>query len=97
MVGDFNGQFGTHQMEVISLLDLLSTYGLKQRVFDNTRGNSCLDNIFISSDDTTMTELVHFIISAHLGHSITLNIGTNKKKRLNIFFIPITVQGMHTS
>lgn len=50
IAGDFNVWFGTDNDEAVSLSDLFDTFNLKRMIFEPTRGNKCLDNIFINFD-----------------------------------------------
>lgn len=48
VAGDFNVWFGTGDDRATRLCDLLGTFNLEQTIFLPTRGDRCLDNIFIN-------------------------------------------------
>ncbi|CAH0559289.1 unnamed protein product [Brassicogethes aeneus] len=46
IMGDFNINFNVVNARQLELLDLLGTFDLNKTIFENTRINSCIDNIF---------------------------------------------------
>lgn len=50
VTGDFNVHFHTSDKKWLALRDLMMSYGFKVTIFDPTRGDRCLDNIFINFD-----------------------------------------------
>lgn len=50
IAGDFNVHFNTNQAEATRFCDSMVSYGLKQTIYEPTRLDNCLDNVFVSSD-----------------------------------------------
>lgn len=48
LAGDFNVHFGTDARECLELCCLLQSYGFTQLIFEPTRQDRCLDNVFSS-------------------------------------------------
>lgn len=48
--GDFNVKFNTDHSDTAHFCDTMVSFGLKQTIFEPTRQEACLDNIFVSYD-----------------------------------------------
>lgn len=65
--GDFNVQFNTAHPHSVSLCDLLQSFGFIQSITENTRGNNCLDNIFLNfSHDNFVAYSTEALLSDHM-------------------------------
>lgn len=74
VAGDFNVRFCTEERMSRDLVDMFTSYGLSQTIFQPTRGENCLDNIFINfSEDDFETSIVSPGKSDHDGQLIAVN------------------------
>lgn len=71
ITGDFNVRFGTGDRRSLLLLDCLRSHGFVGLLDSATRGNNCLDNIFVNFNSASFDVRIvgkfsdHFAISAH--------------------------------
>lgn len=72
--GDFNVRFNSNETTAILLNDLFSSFGFVQTIFNNTRLNNCIDNIFINFNiDGYETSIADPALSDHLGQTLKIN------------------------
>lgn len=48
IAGDFNVHFGTDSIECMDLCGMLGSFGFSRTIMDATRGENCIDNIFVN-------------------------------------------------
>lgn len=92
--GDFNINFNINDFNVTNLIDISACYGIYPVIYGNTRGNSCLDNIF-TNNKNLLPFISNMIISDHLGIGIAFIDKFNSPKQQNLTR-PITVNGLCT-
>uniref|UniRef100_A0A1Y1NEK0 Endonuclease/exonuclease/phosphatase domain-containing protein n=1 Tax=Photinus pyralis TaxID=7054 RepID=A0A1Y1NEK0_PHOPY len=96
ITGDFNVKFNTKDEQAHQLCNIFLTFGLKQSVFENTRMQSCLDNIFTNIPDFSVTVFDTYF-SDHNAVGFTLGITSHKDCSGNngrITYRPITNIGL---
>uniref|UniRef100_A0A6P7GTF4 Uncharacterized protein LOC114342711 n=1 Tax=Diabrotica virgifera virgifera TaxID=50390 RepID=A0A6P7GTF4_DIAVI len=96
VVGDFNVNFLSTTRECVEVCSLFSSFGLSQLVFEPTRGNNCLDNIFLSLDHHDCNlEVVETALSDHCGQLLDFLVPTsgNDPALVRSVFRPITQKG----
>lgn len=75
LAGDFNVHFNTREINTLQLCDTLTSFDLHQQIFDATRHDACLDNIFVSSDmDVLSTRVLDLDLSDHLGLIVEISV-----------------------
>lgn len=96
ITGDFNVKFNTNNPDALQLVNLFESYGLKQTIKDNTRLNSCIDNIFTNIDpELYSTTVFNTLLSDHLGITFHFHpIPVNYKSNARINYRPITENGL---
>ena len=73
LVGDFNVRFGTTDARAVRISDLFASYGYIQTNYTATRGNNCLDNMFINfSHEQFTTNVVDTRLSDHLAQILSV-------------------------
>lgn len=97
VTGDFNVHFNTDDQRVVQLCNLFDSFGLRQTIKENTRNDSCLDNVFTNLDNSTIIASIYNPnLSDHLGISFSFEHIIRKKcissKRIN--YRPITEYGL---
>lgn len=74
--GDFNYNFLVPSHSLNTLLDLLDSYNLQPSIKEPTRGNNCLDNIFLSTSSLLFNVTVtHTGLSDHAGQHLVIDFG----------------------
>lgn len=96
--GDFNIHFNCNNAYKHNFLDTMNSYGFVHRVFENTRLNTCIDNILINFDDILNHDINVFnpSLSDHCAVNIGVDISAlhkHKHKTEVIFSRPITTKG----
>ncbi|CAH1967448.1 unnamed protein product [Acanthoscelides obtectus] len=96
LAGDFNVSFNTLDVNTSKLCDLLASFGLERTIFEPTRGDSCLDNVFLSSAmELCGSQVCDIGISDHKGQLVkflgceTTGFTQNKK-----MYRPVTQRGL---
>ena len=101
IAGDFNVHLETvnqpSDARAFRLYDTMRSFGLRQTIFEPTRRNSCLDNIFVNLGlDVARAEVVDLGVSDHRGQVVWLVL-----ERTGVGFIydkktcrPITQEGL---
>ena len=99
LAGDFNVNFlKIGDVSTAKLLDLLHSYNLDQTIFEPTRAENCLDNVFIEHGMSLVTAGVWDMgFSDHRAQIVELSVeninrGTTTN---NLIFRPITQRGMY--
>lgn len=97
ITGDFNVKFNTDDPKTLQLCNLMESYGLHQTVQENTRYDSCLDNIFTNLPANNYSiKVIDTNLSDHLGISFISTKPTKQlKSNARINFRPITDNGLH--
>nr|CAI5854563.1 unnamed protein product [Callosobruchus analis] len=94
--GDYNVHFGTSDIEACMIEDIFQSYGLRRTVFVETRGKSCLDNIFTNySNHIISAEVFDSCLSDHKSVSIQYKTDTLPILKTRINYCPITQQGIN--
>nr|CAI5831881.1 unnamed protein product [Callosobruchus analis] len=94
--GDYNVHFGTNDIEACMIEDIFQSYGLRRTVFVETRGKSCLDNIFTNySNHTISAEVFDTCLSDHKSVSIQYKTDTLPILKTRINYCPITQSGIN--
>lgn len=94
VVGDFNVHFNTRDGRSLEVTNLFASFGLIQNNFQNTRDDSCLDNVFSNLGDPKV-EVVNYGLSDHFG--LLVHIKTKEKltnTQSTMKFTPITQHGL---
>ena len=96
--GDFNINFNCNNAKKHNFLDTINSYGFVHTVFENTRLNTCIDNILINFVDTLNHDINVFnpLLSDHCAVNIGVDISIldkHKYKTKAIFTRPITTKG----
>nr|CAI5833916.1 unnamed protein product [Callosobruchus analis] len=79
VAGDFNVHFSTLEPEANQLCDILGSFGLKQTIYEPTREQACLDNVFVSSGmDVCASDVVDMHISDNKALVVEVCIKANK-------------------
>ena len=93
--GDFNLYFNTKDKKTLIFNDLIQTFGFYSTIVNNTRGNSCLDNILINvADDTFSVKTIDTNLSDHLAITIRYYINSIQSCNKLIYHKPITTWGL---
>lgn len=97
LTGDFNVKFNTNDYNATQLCNLCQSFGLMPIISNNTRENSCLDNIFtnlVSSDFSARVSNTY--LSDHYGIIMQFKSACNVNNNLNtrVNFRPITEHGL---
>ena len=97
ITGDFNINFNVNNGRKLDFIDMLNSYGFTEQIFLNTRGNACLDNIFVNFNNILdfNTSVLEAVISDHLAVDIKIkHIDTrNKHAQECAYHQPITILG----
>lgn len=95
--GDFNLKFNTEETNTKKLLDLTTSYGYDQTIFQNTRLGNCIDNVFINFAGLIDYETNVFDpkMSDHRALTISIDV-SDKPVQDNIInhYRPITQKGL---
>ena len=97
VTGDFNVHLETTQMQGIYMTDLFESFGLRQTIFSSTRGDACIDNIFVGHClDVSCAQSIELDLSDHLGQKISVlaNFPTPQVKHEWKVCRPITQAGL---
>lgn len=65
IAGDFNVRFGDNDSRAEVLIDMLSAFGFYRTIFENTRDNSCIDNIFLNFQTEYNVAVTEALMSDH--------------------------------
>lgn len=96
IAGDFNVHFGTNSHECVDLCGMLQSFGFYQMIVDATRGENCLDNIFVNFEYGDCEVCQHdMALSDHRAQVIDIPVlGVVKKpERTSFLCRPITGMG----
>lgn len=95
LCGDYNVKFGTNAVDEISLLDLMASYGFIPTVTKPTRGQNCLDNIFINFQNNYnyQVDIVELGLSDHLSQIIKIDFDNYFEEEETIVNRPVTLRG----
>lgn len=102
ILGDFNVHFNTRNADALELCNLFCTFGLSQFVFTNTRGGSCLDNVFSNLDSGALSVRVLddnvSQISDHLALACGLKLVSDsvRSSATRVNYRPVTDLGLFT-
>lgn len=95
MTGDFNVHFNTVEAARVRLSDLLDGFGMWQTIFEPTRGESCLDNIFVSDNiEIDDARVVDMGVSDHKGQIVGFSMKGIEIKQTKRCVRPITQMGL---
>ena len=76
LVGDYNVRFGTTEVRAVRVTDLLLSYGFMMTIHRATRGENCLDNIFINfSHGEFKASVIDTRLSDHLAQAVSVVAG----------------------
>lgn len=93
LTGDFNVKFNTGDPKALQLCNLLDSYGLHQTIYQNTRLESCLDNVFTNLPPNCYSAKTANL-SDHLGISFQFDIPIKPKSNARVSYRPITDYGL---
>ena len=80
IAGDFNVWFGTKNADSLQLIDLFSSFGYMGTVGEPTRGNNCLDNIFINfAKQNFEVKIYNNELSDHRGQGVFISLDSPDK------------------
>lgn len=92
--GDFNVRFNTDDSATISFCDLMSSFGFVQTVYDNTRYDNCIDNIFVNFEiDNYKNAVIDPGLSDHYGQVLQVNVNNSSAAPTSITCRPVTARG----
>lgn len=98
VMGDFNVHFGTEDRAAVLLCDLLGSHGFERTISDPTRGDYCIDNVFVNFPTLELHAVnIESDFSDHHSQLITFNVSpiisnyTQEQRKCR----PITEQGMY--
>ncbi|CAG9770094.1 unnamed protein product [Ceutorhynchus assimilis] len=91
--GDFNINFLSTDHKARQLTDLVETYGFSRMIFLPTRGNACLDNIFINLPNAE-AHTYDFNISDHLAVIVEFPFIIKPNIKINNKYQPYTRTGL---
>lgn len=94
LIGDFNIYFNKTETATVDFLNFLTSFGLRQTVFEPTRFDNCIDNAFTNVDDFT-SAVIKPHISDHYAVSLTVSIRTPVSQSRQVVKVrPITRAGL---
>lgn len=95
--GDFNVKFNTFEGNAVALCDIFKSYGFTQTITENTRGQNCLDNIFLNLNlHDFETDVVDLCLSDHLAqvfHCLLRQPDCTLPEKKIVLYRPITYEG----
>lgn len=96
--GDFNIHFNKNCTNKHTFLNLVNSYGFVQMIYENTRIDACIDNIFINFCDNLncITNVYDPLLSDHCALDISVDISPLKSRSSRIsqvIYRPVTSQG----
>ncbi|VEN37552.1 unnamed protein product, partial [Callosobruchus maculatus] len=97
IVGDFNIKFNTAHHETTNFCDSMMGFGLKQVIFQPTRLESCLDNVFVSNGiDVCSVRVIDMNVSDHKAQLVEAKFPVPSGDVIHFQKVcrPITQQGM---
>lgn len=94
VAGDFNVHFSTNSQRELDLCNMFLSFGLVKTVSFNTRGNACLDNVFVNFDDGLEVHKCDFSSFSDHDGIIVKYIANVPNFKSRIVFRPITDQGL---
>lgn len=97
LAGDFNIQFNTASADTRILCELMESFDLRQTVFQPTRQESCLDNVFVNSSvNVKLVSLIDVNVSDHLCQKIECEVEREIDDSTDVqrVFRPITQYGL---
>lgn len=95
VTGDFNVHFHNPDKNVLSLVNLFTSYGFLALNKSATRNDSCLDNIFINfSQSTCTTNTIDPRLSDHFGITLSIHDIKPQKSSQRVNFRPVTDTGL---
>ncbi|VEN51105.1 unnamed protein product [Callosobruchus maculatus] len=93
--GDFNVKFNNNDKLADSLCDLFASFGMYPTVKENTRNNSCLDNVFTNINQSYIeVNVFDTSFSDHLAVSFDFTYTYEKQCKTKIMYRPITDEGL---
>lgn len=93
--GDFNLNFDRPVAAVVDFVNFLGTFGLNRTIFEPTRFNNCIDNIFTNARDDYNAEVIKPYLSDHFAVLITLYVHSNiTVGGSSVSLRPVTVAGL---
>lgn len=99
VAGDFNLRFDDENRVSAQFLDLLATYNLKQMIKTATRGQYCIDNIFLNfNTKVSSASTIETNLSDHLGQILNFKPAYENKNKSKTTYVqkecrPITQMG----
>ena len=100
IVGDFNIHFNNLTNNcTVYFTDLVNSYGFTQQIFNNTRLNACIDNVFINFNDVLefRADIIEAVLSDHQALHVGVRVDDVPDIRLSKYIIhrPITQYGIN--